>query len=226
MQLLSLEDVQKELKLTAKQKEGLAMFYQQVQAQREAMRVSREDIEDLSDQERQVVYAQMAQQREAMNQAVREQLKKGLQKTQMDRLDQISLQAQGTSVLEDPTMVSKLKLTDEQKKKIEESRQASRDAMRQMFQAMRTASANGGQQPSREEMSKKFEEMRAESTARAMAILTPAQQSTLDKMKGKEFEIDRSQLYGRGRGGPGSQPSSGSPGGTSPGERQQGGNGN
>ncbi|HWA99833.1 MAG TPA: hypothetical protein VG713_15130 [Pirellulales bacterium] len=199
LQLLALDEVQKELKITPKQKEGLAMFAQQVEAQRQAMRVSREDLEDLSDQEREAAFAQMRQQGDAMAQAVRQQLQKGLQKPQMDRLDQISLQLRGSAALEDPTVIAKLKLTDKQKQQIEQSRQESRAAFGQMFQAAR----NNNQQVSREEMGKKFDEMREQSTAKVMAILSPTQQEQFEKMKGEPFEIDRSKLFGgRGPGGP------------------------
>ena len=122
---------------------------------------------------------------------------------QKKRLKEISLQVQGTRALTTDAVVQELGISDSQKEKInkaqEEARTKQREAFRKLF-------SGGGKRPSREEMTKKFREMREQSDKAVLSVLTKSQLAKFEKMKGKPFDtskLQRSFFGGRRRGRPG-----------------------
>jgi Spy/CpxP family protein refolding chaperone len=109
---------------------------------------------------------------------------------QRKRLQEISIQAWGAgAVLADPALAKELKVTDEQKSKLQEIQQS---AVRDGFREVRDLSGD--------ERRAKSEELRAKYDKMLLDVLTPGQQQTLDSLKGEKVDIDMSELRGPGRG--------------------------
>jgi hypothetical protein len=161
--------------------------------EREKARAEREKMQP----ERQKKMAELLKTTEAKLDAV-------LQKDQVTRLNEITLQQQGVDGLVSERIVKELKLTDDQVKKLKEIITA-RDKERQAQFAGRGGPGGGGDPAAggtREERQKKMEEFRKTTETTAVAVLTKDQQAAYTKLKGKPFELDRATLM-RGFGGPG-----------------------
>jgi Spy/CpxP family protein refolding chaperone len=118
---------------------------------------------------------------------------------QLERLEQISLQASLrmglATALSNEETATKLKITPEQKTKLEAIQGEVMAAMREMFQG-------GGQGGDREGMREKMDAARKGADTKAEGVLTAEQKAELEKLKGKAFEFPEGGFFG-GRGGPG-----------------------
>lgn len=181
--IATLDEVQAELKLTDAQKTEIATI-------NDDMRSSMRDLfsgGDRPDGDRSNLDAF-----EKLNQEATAKVDKVLDPAQVKRFQEITLQVNGASALNDSAVREQLHFTDEQTSKYEEARNANRDAMQEL------------QDLSREERQAKRDELRKAADDRLLAILTPEQQTEFEAMKGAPLEIDLSQLRGRfggGRGG-------------------------
>jgi Spy/CpxP family protein refolding chaperone len=173
--LLQNEKVQKELDLTAEQKEKL----QEVNKEN---RDAFGSLRDLSQEER------MTKMRE-MGEKAQKKVEGILLPNQVKRLKEIQLQAQGTMALANPDVAKELGLTDDQKEKIKTINQESRGNRPQF---------TPGQRPSQEERDK-MQKAREETNKKIMDVLTADQKSKLETMKGEKF--DTAGLMGGGMGG-------------------------
>jgi hypothetical protein len=132
---------------------------------------------------------------------------------QTDRLVGISIQLRGAAALQDPVVAKKIGLSESQQKELTAKSEALSQKAREMFQR------GEGEQPNREEMQARFEEIRKEREGIIAQVLTSDQQKQLEELKGAEF--DRSQMFqGFRRGGEGGEGNRG------PGGRRPGGNDN
>jgi Spy/CpxP family protein refolding chaperone len=91
----------------------------------------------------------------------------------------------------DADLAEELKITDEQKAKLEKAQQ---ENMREMSEAFRASGAPD------ESKRKKFEEMREQGQKRLIEVLTSEQQEQLNAMKGEEVKVDMMKLRGGGAG--------------------------
>jgi Spy/CpxP family protein refolding chaperone len=130
-----------------------------------------------------------------LNEEATTQVEKLLEPAQVQRLQQITLQVNGASALNDAALREKLHFTDEQTTKFEEARDANREAMQDAMDDLGDVS--------REERRAKMDELRQAADDRLLAVLTPEQKTEFEAMKGAPLEIDRSQLRGRFGGGRG-----------------------
>jgi hypothetical protein len=121
---------------------------------------------------------------------------------QIKRLNEIFIQQAGAAALQDEDIAKELGISDAQKAKLVEVRQANQEAtgaqMREAFQLDEDARRA------------KFEEIRKANDAKLLAVLTPDQQKKFDAMKGKPFTMPEGAF--RGRGGPGGPGRGGRPG--------------
>jgi len=218
--LVRIEPIQKEIELLDDQKAQIDKVAEEMRPQR-GEGEQRPDLRNMSDEERQKFFAEMRKRFEERTKTANEKLKKILLPHQVKRLEQISLQLRGTRALTDPRIAEKLKLTDAQQKKIEETMAANRESMmtkvRELFQG-------GGD---REKAREQFRKLREEADAKVLAVLTSEQKEQFEAMKGDPFEMPRG-VFGfgregfRGRGGggrPGGPEGRGRPGGEAPGPR-------
>jgi Spy/CpxP family protein refolding chaperone len=128
-----------------------------------------------------------------LNEEVAAKLNEVLDDDQEKRLRGITIQIIGPNVvLVDAEVAKELKVTDEQKTKLEEAQQ---ENMREMGEAFR-----GSGTPDESDR-KKFEELREKGQKRLLDVLTSEQQEQLNAMKGEEVKIDMMKLRGGGDGG-------------------------
>jgi DNA-binding MarR family transcriptional regulator len=118
-----------------------------------------------------------------------------LDDTQKARLTEVFVQANGPNALADPEVVERLKLTDEQKGKLEDIRQENRQAFFDSFQDF--------QGMSDEERRDAFTKLQEEGDARLLAGLTAEQRAEFEKLSGEEVDYDLSELRGAFGGGGG-----------------------
>jgi hypothetical protein len=104
-----------------------------------------------------------------------------LKPEQVTRLHQIENQVGGANALLAERNADKLKLTDDQKKKVQDVLASSREKMTGLF-------GQGQGQGDREAAMKKMQEIRAESTKEAVNVLTDDQKKTWEELSGKPFE--------------------------------------
>jgi len=110
---------------------------------------------------------------------------------QYKRLKQIQLQASlrnlGPSALTAPDLASELKLTDEQKKKLDDLNTEFGRRQRELF-----TGGNVDQQA--------FAKLREERTTKTMEVLTAEQKQNLDTLKGSAFDVTQLGGFGGRRG--------------------------
>lgn len=165
--LLRMPEVQAELKLSDEQKTKLSEMF----AQQRGGRQGGGQFQGLSREERQ---RQMAERREARQ----KQLAAVLNADQLKRYRQLELQQQGMAALARTEVQDELKLTADQKSKIE-------GALREQSEAMREArqSAAGD----RNTMRSKTAEVRRQTEGKLNAILTEEQKTQWKAMLGAPF---------------------------------------
>jgi Spy/CpxP family protein refolding chaperone len=189
--LIGIEQVQKELELADEQKAEIKKLTDEMQ---ERTRAAFAGVRDLSEEERRAKFEEMAKEGEARLAEAKKKIDEVLLPEQRERLDQIVLQVQGTQALATEAVAAKLSLSDEQKKKIEEVQEAQGEKMRELREAGRDG---GGREA--------FDKLRTETQEKVNAILTAEQKEKLAQLKGKAFELDRSQFRGPGGGGRGNR---------------------
>ena len=182
--ILRAENVQKDLKLSAEQIGKIDATLRSVQEKH------RDDFAALSDLEPQERMPKMI----SLNRAVTEDLKKGLSMTaeQAKRYDQISLQQRGLMAFADPTVVEKLKLTQDQRSQIREIASAG-GAGRGGLAALKNASAE-----EKKDAFRKMRETQRENMKKVMDVLSDDQKKEWKELTGEPIEI---QFAGGGRRG-------------------------
>lgn len=156
------------------------------------------DFRSLSEEDRRSKFEEVAKKRAELVKESEKGLAEFLTETQAKRLDEIAVQLQGMHALTDDDVAKKLKLTSDQRKKVENALEAADEDRRKVFEELR---ASGG---GFEGMREKMEEARRKSDAKVLTVLSADQQKQFDEMKGKPFDVDRRALFsfgGRGRGG-------------------------
>jgi hypothetical protein len=125
-------------------------------------------------------------------------LNESLDDAQKKRIQEIYIQVNGTATLAEEAIAMALKLTDEQKEKLNTVRDEQRQTMMDEMQALRDDGADF------QEMRETIDELNKARDEALLAELTDEQKKQFEEMKGEAFEIDMSQLRGRfggGRGG-------------------------
>jgi hypothetical protein len=167
-------NVQKDLKLSDEQ---VGKVQETLQAVREKHQDEFAGLRDASPEERQ---AKMAALTKTMNDEIKKDL--SLSPEQSTRFDQIALQARGLQAFADPAVAAKLKLTDDQKSKIQEIAESSRGQLRGAFN-------KDASEEERAEARKKMAATQRENLSKAQALLTADQKKTWSEMTGKHIEI-------------------------------------
>jgi Spy/CpxP family protein refolding chaperone len=101
---------------------------------------------------------------------------------QMKRYRQIEWQLQGIGALVDPTLQKELKLSDEQKKKLDD---IFKEAGKKQQELMRNPGAT------REEAQRKHEEFVKDIEAKANGVLSEEQKKNLKELKGPQFQFSQ-----------------------------------
>jgi Spy/CpxP family protein refolding chaperone len=190
--ILRMEEVQKELKLTDDQKKDVEALQARV---REEMPRFERGGQDLTQEERQKRGEEFAKKAQEVNTKAEGDLAKILKPDQMTRFEQLKLQREGASALAQKATADKLSLTEDQRKKIQDTIAASRESMRGVF------NPNATDDERRAAMTK-MREAREKLQTDLVAVLTPEQKSAWDKMLGAKFDFPAFG-GGGGRGGRG-----------------------
>jgi len=179
--LLSIEQVQKELKLEKDKIDKIKEIGEKLRAEMRKEYTALREIEDR--QKRMEKYRELADKYDAKS---REQLRDVLAREQMMRLYQIRMQVRPVlDSLDNRYVAGRLKITDDQKKKlaqIEKDMQAKRT---ELFRDLRNAS-----QEKRTEAYQKYRKLREDTDKKALAVLTDEQKKAFEKMKGKAIKLE------------------------------------
>jgi Spy/CpxP family protein refolding chaperone len=178
--VISTEAVQKELGLSTEQTDKLKLITEEAQKSMRGLFQRPAEGED-----REKARAAMQEKMQAAAKELTSKVEAVLTPEQKKRLKEIQLQAQGIRALTNEEVVNALKITDEQKKKIEEIREANRPQFGRGGQG-------GGERPSFE----RFQEQQKETEAKIMDVLTAEQKSSFEAMKGKKFDMPRPTFGG------------------------------
>ncbi len=216
--LLASEQVQKELEIVDEQKEKLQKLGEEVRKEmQERFRGSgdlspeerraqwqerRAKWEKMSEEERRAEIDKMRKEWETRTEEIIKKVEGILLPHQMDRLKQIQLQVQGGSVTSNPKVAEELKITEEQKEKLRKIRDELQEKMRgfgEKFRGLRDLESEA-REAKIKEIREEITKLRKEAEEKALAVLTGEQRAKLEKMIGKKFEFDWSQMRrGRGR---------------------------
>ena len=181
VRLVSLEEVQEELKLTDEQTKKAADLNEELRSDiREAFQAVRDAGGD---------FAESREKMRKLQQEASATFAEVLEERQQQRLREIFVQVNGASALSDKHVAIALKITDEQKKKLKQITADGFQTMRDAFQDLRDAP--------QEERRDKFAELREKGSVQLLAVLTKEQTDAFEKMKGEEIELDLSQLRRR-----------------------------
>jgi Spy/CpxP family protein refolding chaperone len=186
--LLGAEQVQKELELSDEQKTSVQKL---VDDNRQAMmdlRNSGASFQDVGDK---------MQERAKDNKKKVDDL---LLPPQRERLEQIGLQIAGANALSRSDVAEKLGLSDDQKSKLKELADDAQEKRMALF-----SSGPPADQQEMQDRIQKAQKISGDQKDKAMAVLTAEQKDKLEKMQGKKFELDLSQMMPRGGFGGGGQ---------------------
>jgi Spy/CpxP family protein refolding chaperone len=211
VRLLGLEQVQKELQVTDEQKTKIEKFLEKLReegrARMQGMGNLREEMEKLSQEEREKKFESLMKQR-MEEQAKRAQenmvkLAEILNVEQLKRVKQIQYQLEGVAVLLRSEVRKQIGLDDAQEQQLQKIADDARGKMREFMPRFGGRNGNGDQSGDRDAMQKireKMEEFRAQVEKDSMAVLNAEQKQKLAELMGKPFELDRS-AFGRRDGG-------------------------
>ncbi|MDX1931442.1 MAG: hypothetical protein SFU56_02440 [Capsulimonadales bacterium] len=209
--MLRLPEVQKELKMTPEQ---LTKLENKQQEMRDAMRNAFQNADGQDPEARQKMFADMQAQQKKMVEEV-------LTPEQTKRFRQLELQQQGpAAILFNAEVATELKVTDEQKSKMQGVQQQSMQEMRDMMQGQDVRSMT---QEERQTFMTKMQGMRKANEEKLLGVLTAEQKKQWTEMTGVPFKFPAMQGLG-GRGGFGGQGGRGQGGRGQGGGRRQGGN--
>ena len=229
--LLGNDKVREELKIEEAQAATIEAALEAFREERNnSPRLDRDAIQNMSEEERTAAFEKFRKEREELSKNTDEVLNALLEAPQTKRLDEISFQVRINmavfQTLKADDIKEKLTITEDQVAgltKAEETIAAEAQKAREERQAS-GAGAPGGGGPGGGFDPAAFQAMfkaaQEKSTTAAMAVLTDAQKTSIEEMKGAAFELDMMSLMG-GRGGPG-----GGRGGPGGGGRPGGGRGN
>ncbi len=207
--LLRFEQVQKEIDLSEEQKGKLTKIGESL---RDSMRERFSGLRDLSAEDREKKFREIREEMEKQTKKIEEKINDELLPHQIDRLKEIRIQVLGSRALADEEVAKALKITEKQKEDIQKASNASREEIRALFSGMGELSA----EERREKFAgirEKMEKMRKDAGEAGLKVLTDEQRKQFDKMKGKEFKLDFSQMRGRGGRPGGGEGRGGRPGG-------------
>ena len=178
--LLGLEQVQKEMKLTAEQTTRVQETVKQLSAEMREQFSTLRSIED-RDQQR----AKMAELLDQSDQKVRVQLGDVVEPQQLTRLYQIRLQVRAVAdSLANKYVSDRLKITDDQKKKLDELNKSAQAEQFALF-----ASFRGASEEQRSTAFQKLRDIRSKADTAALAELTAEQKTAFEDMKGEKIEL-------------------------------------
>ena len=194
--LLRLEQVQEELALTDEQKAELNKLGQEMMSE---IRGQLGGMQDLNAEQRRARWAELREKLTERAEALRKKTEAVLLPEQRARIRQLHIQMLGSRAFSDKEVVEALGITEEQTATFAAIRTAVSGKMRKLFEGLDWQAMEQEQRRRKgQEIAEKARQLQQEAVKEALGVLTEEQIETLNKMKGDEFELDRSRLF-RGR---------------------------
>ena len=161
-------------------------------AQQERTQGLREKLQGATQEERQRIFTELVQAaQKSLTEAVAK-VEKTLSDDQKKRLEEIRIQLLGSRVVTDTAVQKALKMTAEQTKKVQSVMQEDRTKQRELFSKL--------QELGREGFTEKRNELTKKTNTALLAVVTDAQKSILEKLRGKKLsQEDRTALTRRVR---------------------------
>jgi Spy/CpxP family protein refolding chaperone len=171
--LLQRPDVQRELNLTEQQKN-------QIQQIQESMRQAMQELRNAPPQERRQKMEELRQRHDPT---------KMLNEAQKKRLRELELQALGPTAFLQPQVADTLKLTQEQRARLQGIVMQQIQQLREQFQSGGFGQGQGAQN---------LQQLREQAEKQMLEVLTPAQREQWQQMQGKPFQFEggRPTLWG------------------------------
>jgi Spy/CpxP family protein refolding chaperone len=179
-----MDQVQKELKLTEEQIGKVKAVSEKLRAEMSSQFAAAREIEDRAKRR-----AKTDELRDQLDRNAREQLGDTLSQEQMRRLFQIRMQVRPVvESLARQRVAERLKLTDDQKKKVADINKDTQAKQSELFAALRGASDER-----RTELFQKLRQARADADQQALAVLTAEQKTAFQEMQGAKIELPTSR---------------------------------
>ncbi|HUT13174.1 MAG TPA: hypothetical protein VMY42_21980 [Thermoguttaceae bacterium] len=184
--LLSLEQVQKELKLAEDQVGKVKEIGEKLRTEMSEQFAGLREIED-----RQQQRAKIAELADQFDEKARGLIREVLSGEQMMRLYQIRLQVRGAVYgVNNQFIAGRLKFTDEQKEKAAALEKATEEKIFAAFSGLRDLSEEA-RRAKFAELREKIQKIRNEADEKALGLLTADQKEAIEKLKGEPFELQR-----------------------------------
>ncbi|MFP6753309.1 MAG: hypothetical protein VB855_16630 [Pirellulaceae bacterium] len=210
--LVDIKEVRTEIEMLESQYEELKAALTKIRDDARAQQGERPNFRELDEDARAKLIQEFRDRAEKQRKSVDAKVKEILLPHQSERLDEIALQVEGIRALLRDAIAKELKITAEQKEKMQKVQTDSREKMqaqiREIFQS-----------GDREKIREVFTQMQQQSEKDILAVLTESQKTQFTAMKGKEFKLPEGALRGGGRGQGGQR--GGGQGGQRPGGGQQ-----
>jgi len=196
--LVGIPEVQKELGLGDAKKKDVSDLVAETQKQMRASMsgINFQELQDMSEEERQKVFADARKKSEEANKKAEEKLSKILDEKQLARLHQLRLQREGIAAINRPEVAKQLGLSEDQITKIRKIQEQGRPRFGG------PGRPGAGDQDPRDFMAR-IEKQREKVQADVLAALTDGQRTKWTEMKGKEFKFPQPQFGGFSPGGRG-----------------------
>ncbi|HTM56289.1 MAG TPA: hypothetical protein VL175_19825 [Pirellulales bacterium] len=185
--MLNGEAVQKELGLNDEQKKTISQLSDQMRA--DALEIM-SGLQDLSPEEQKEHMPELMKMVGEKGKEMQGKIDQMLDKKQVNRLKELSLQNRGAQALEDDEVIAALKITDDQKKKLADIREEGAKKLEETMQSLRSSGGDQG------EIRQKIMGMRKELGDKALTVLTSDQRAQFDKMKGPKFDFPPNRGFG------------------------------
>jgi hypothetical protein len=181
LMLLNQEPVRQELKLTPEQETSVRELADQARSE---LTEFMSGVRELSPEERTEKSAELRAELEKSVKGLLTKVDGVLQAPQKERLTQLSVQQRGAfGAIQDPEVQTALKLSDEQKKKVETLVEESRP------RGQGAGGGGGGGGGDQEARRARFQAMQKDRNEKALQILSAEQRTELDKMQGPKFDF-------------------------------------
>ena len=179
--MVRMPKVKEEIKLTDEQDVKIQEAFTNLKIKQRELYA---DIRKVPANERAQKYAELREKVQALQNETYETIKKSLKPEQSVRLDELAIQRQGIRALTTKDVATKLKISDEQQKKVAAAFQEQQASTQKLAQELRNQAIDHNQ------YQEKIQELQQRTDKKIMVdILTMAQQTRFKQMQGKKFDF-------------------------------------
>jgi Spy/CpxP family protein refolding chaperone len=187
--VLTNADLQKELKITDDQKKE----FKDLMTKAEELNKKRTEAMSGGGRPDQAKVSELQKEAETLAADVKKAGEKGFTDDQKKRMKQIDVQRMGLGAFGNEDVMKELKLTDDQKKTLKETADATTKAMRDIRSEV-TGGGQGRPTPEQQaEIAKKTETLTTETMEKVMKLMTDDQKKAYKEMTGEKFDVAKLQ---------------------------------